>query len=303
MTDTTLTDLTFLENEEQTRAYIHLVTPLIQKAVRDAAGDFASHEEVSQVGNRVGEVVAEQLLRRVSERFDELTDAQELWQKEFERKNEERLATLATKEELSGVTLSGAENTTKIIAMEAAHDERLKALEKESKEFKNTDAQRVKEIGDIKASAAKTADNAEKTSQAVIRLIDQYKTRNEDVDRELHVLKITQAKNVEDLLRVESEMRTIDMIGRDIEGRVMQSMTAIDKALFGDPQKNISGVIADVKTVRDDMWWILWTGRHPRVLLTIIGAAYVLFLIVTAFILGRPEIVAQFIPGAASTRP
>lgn len=128
----------------------------------------------------------------VNKRFDELDTAAETRHSEFVRQTEARFALTATKEELSGVVKSGAENTERISKLEASTDARLKLLEEEGQRLKANDQRRGQEIGEIKASADKTADNAQKTSEAVIELVGQFKTWRTDTDREIGGIKDAQ---------------------------------------------------------------------------------------------------------------
>lgn len=169
----------------------------------------------------------DQITTIVNRRFDELDSATEARHSEFVKQTEERFASTATKEELAGVTKAGAENTGRIDRLEASTDARLKLLEDGIKALNESDKQHKQEIKDIKLSATKTADNAQKTSEAVMGLIDKFEQWKAESTRELNAVKDAQKADEKALRNTQEDVLSNRAELNDIKTTVA---TETDKA-------------------------------------------------------------------------
>jgi hypothetical protein len=161
-------------------------------------------------------------------------------------------------------------------------DDSVKSVADSVKRVDSTFAQFIarseKRIDKIEANASTVARDVARTGKLIGDLEDQ---RNEDI---------------KEVRRIEGVVSRESNIVRDIEGRVILNMTQMNVALYGDEKEKEPGLVADMKTLKSGLWWQAWIGTNPRKAFLLAGAAYVVFLIVTAFVLNRPEIVAQMIP-------
>ena len=190
-------------NEERKDLIREIVSAVLAQAVpklrSELSGDYVSRDEIQE--SWIGTITD-----TLNTRLDKIEEDGERRHGEFVKKYESRFELTATKEELSGVTKAGAENTERIGKLEASTEARLKLLEEDNKALKANDLQRAHEVTEIKASASKTADNAEKTSEAVIKLIGEFKAQKENVDREIAALKDSQKSDVKEIRDVKEDV-------------------------------------------------------------------------------------------------
>lgn len=241
----------------------------------------------------------DQITEIVNRRFDELDSASEQRHDEFVKQTETRLSQVATKEELRGVTKAGADNTGRIDKLEAATDARLKLLEDGFKSLNESDKQHKKDIKNIGDSATSTAQNAQKTSEAVISLIGQFKTWRTDTDREITSLKDKQAVDEkalrlaqEDMLSNRAElndMKTTLATETDrARNRVISIADKVDGALnvqhaheekleaLAAQQSRVNAVLANIEWVIGSVRW-LFKERRGNVVLALLLSFFVGF--------------------------
>lgn len=162
-----------------------VITRIIPEVKSSLSADYPNRIEVQ-------ETLVTALTGILNQRFDELDTESEARHNAFVQQIEARFAMTATKEELAGVVKSGAENTERLTKLEASTEARLKLLEDENKALKTSDKHRAAEVARIEASAEKTAQNAQKTSEAVIELASLFKAQKVETDRELNAVKDAQ---------------------------------------------------------------------------------------------------------------
>lgn len=207
MESTTASDLSALLVEDNRRELTELLKPLVEAAVNSA--------------------FSETIMGQFGKWFDDLTKTQQEWRDEFVKANEERIASLATKEELTGAVKSGAENTERIAKTEA----RLTRLEADFKTLMDTDKKRSAEISEIKSSASITATNALKTSEAVNDLVSQFKSWRTDTDREVTAIKDAQKVDEKAIREAQEDILNTRSIVNDAQLTVAtQTQKALAKA-------------------------------------------------------------------------
>jgi chromosome segregation ATPase len=227
MESTTASDLSALLVEDNRRELTELLKPLVEAAVSSAFN--------ATIMNKFGDW------------FDALTKTQQEWRDEFVKANEERIASLATKDELTGVIKSGAENTERLAKTEA----RLTRLEADFKTLMETDKKRSAEISEIKSSASITATNAQKTSEAVVDLIGQFKSWRADTDREVNAMKDAQKADQKAIREAQEDILNTRSIVNDAQLTVA---TQTEKAL------NKAAALADKVTGLDESHRALHTA-------------------------------------------
>jgi hypothetical protein len=175
--------------------------------VQGKIGDFATHDEVTSVGDKIGGMVSEALLRRVGERFDQESSARIAWQEEIDRKYEARFAALAPLETVERISQTAVLSAAHVTRLEAAHNERLSAVEAAVSELRSTQKDQVKSIGDIRADTDKIAKNAEMMNRTFTESIKREEQRAQDVGRDLNALKDDATQTEKELREMQDDMR------------------------------------------------------------------------------------------------
>lgn len=316
MSEPTQTDLSFLENDDQTTIYIQLVTPLIQAAVRSETAPNNEaitrlvETELHKVRTDVAAVntsaldlqatVKQQQIALQRQMDDQLRN----WNAEDAR----RYAAFEQRYEQLGAMVLESQNRSiqnekEIAALKATSDQRYEQMQKEITSIRR----------DIDVNVKSVSDSARRMDSTFAKFIEKSDKRIDKIEANASVVArdvVRAGKAIEDIheqrgvdikevRRIEGIVNTESRIVRDIEGRVILDMTRMNAALYGDEKEKEPGLVADMKTVKRGLWWQTWIGIHPYKSILIAGAMYVAFLIVTAFVLNRPEIVARMIlPGS-----
>lgn len=195
------------------------------------------------------------------------------------------------------------ENETHIAAIKADTDARIKNLEARMSKLEDVQKAQSENITTMTRNTEAIRNSVQTLSNTVIEQIDRDKRRQEEIDREINAVKDTLDDHAARTRVIDNDLRRESGIIRDIEGRVSLTMTSVQTALYGDEKEKRSGLVADMATLNSGLWWQAWMGRHPYLTLQMIGAAYVIGLIVLAFIIGRPEIIAAMIPAPIQSKP
>lgn len=220
MENATETDLTFLQNEETIRAFMHLVEPLIKAAVADAllqheestralvqsevatqTQDFATREYVMQIGKEIGEAAAAPLIagqtklqQQVTDHLTELSQETERQWQEFNR-------------EIVAVRTMATESQKQIGELKAGYDATLDSLDKRL----------TKAETDIKTGVAEVVKNTTTLSRAVGQWLGESRKQKEITDKEIQTLKTSLSETREDVLNQRSD---VDGLRGDIATKV-----------------------------------------------------------------------------------
>lgn len=266
--------------------------------LQTALGEFASQSDLEMIMEKAVSTAAGVAAGVASDSVRALRESQDIHQEEQRQKVQTfidemraRMNTFATLEQVDSLRTTMEDTHRHFESITGAHGEALDTLKIRVDRLETSTNN---SIDAIRADTKSIKDNAQKTSEAVVDLINQYQKREKQVDRELENLKDTQDADVKNLRRVEAESRSLDMIIRDIDERVRGTMTRIDNALFGDVKAKTAGLVADMGALQASL-------RIPALLFgTKIGRvvgipAIYLF---TVYWLQHPELFAQLNPFA-----
>lgn len=308
MSDTaaTVTDLEqeLLQREESARTIIGIVTPLFETMLGDAlspVGDlvkfaeelriardelqtvkatYATRDDVKTIGQDIGKAIGIPLQTSIDGHLRGLTEEDAKRHNEFnQRIGETHALTLRNEQRIIAV-----ENTT--ATQIRTLEERLTKLEQKTSE----------NIHSIRRDTESVRNSATVLHNSVIQFINANKEYQAQTTSRIESLDQEQQQQQKRIDRNESVLQSESNIIRDIDGRVRDGMTRIEGALFGDAKEKKPGLVADMGTLKSGLWWQSWIGKHPRIALAAATTAYVIFLIVTAVILQRPEIIQKMIP-------
>lgn len=229
--------------------------------LQNALGEFVSQADLEQIVDKavdkaastaagVAAGVASDSVRVLRESQDTFQDEQRQKVQSFIDEMRGRMDTFATVVQVDGLRTTMQDTHRHFESITGAHGEALDTLKKRVEKLETSTNN---SISAIRADTKKMADNAEKTSLAVLDLIKTNEKREKEVDREIEALKDGQDADVKNLRRAESEMRTLDMIIRDIDERVRGTITRIENALFGDLKAKTAGLVADMSALQSSL--------------------------------------------------
>lgn len=293
MTEPTETDLTFLENEEQTRIYIQLVTPLIQAAVRSETApnnqaitslvQTELHNVRTQVTSATDDVLAlqaalrqqlEEQRNQLAEQRRQLDDTLKNWNAEDERRYAafdqrfEKIQTLVYAAEQRGI-----ETEKRLAVVEETTGQRLLQLESRLTKAEDT----------ISTSVAKVARDSATMSRLVSQWLTENKRKEEKNEQEFRRLEREFQERQEDVgnLRADvdglrgdiaTKVTTTDLKVKHIEVQVIevkQHQTNHQAQLI-----ELSGSFAQFQIQLKSAMWLLntWGGRAVLItVLTLLG--------------------------------
>lgn len=319
--DSTEADLSFLQQEENRQELMLVMKPLINAAVHDSMSNLASHEEVAQVGEQIGNTIADRMATKFGEWFDKLADAQQERFDSFVTLWDERIVTLATKEELAGVVAAGAENTVKIAALETAHEVKFNNLrtthEDSRRHFESMTGAHGEAIAELKSRLDKHEKRTEENIQSIkastanidtrtlvmqssiLEFIEANKTHREATASRIDILDVARQEQQRDMERMEQRVVTEGTIVRDIDERVRGSQARIEAALFGSEKEKTPGLVATMTALQRGLYFqtLLFGTRVGRgVLAGMVALLVIIAAMLSAVILGRPDLIFQYFP-------
>lgn len=261
-----------------------------------ALSDFATQSDLDTMVDKV----ADRAFQRFSGAIDDLKASQERFQNEqrdkvdgFITEVRAKLDTLAPIEKVEALRTTVESNYREFTGAVASLTADVTNLKDQHQRYeKKTD----ENIGSIKASTKNIDDRTNVIQNSVMQFIDASKEHQAATRSRIDGVEDVLKSQKQDIEKLEGRVDTETTIVRDVDTRVQAGMTRIDNALYGDAKEKKPGLIADMTTLKAGLGWQSWIGHHLKTSFLIAGALYVVFLIFTAFILGRPEIVAQMIP-------
>lgn len=266
--------------------------------LQTALGEFASQSDLEKIVEKAASTAAGVAAGVASDSVRALRESQDTHQEEQRQKVQSfidemrgRMDTFATIADVSNLRTTMEDTHRHFESITGAHGEALDTLKKRVEKLETSTNN---SIGAIRADTRSIKDNAQKTSEAVVRLIDQYEKREKEVDREIETLKDTQDADIKNLRLFESETRSLDRIIRDVDERVRVAMTRIENALFGDLKAKTAGLVADMGALQSSL-------RIPSLLFgTKIGrmAGIPAIYLFTVYWLQHPELFAHLNPFA-----
>lgn len=331
MSNTTLTELEqeLAQREESAHTILSLVAPALEElkkateALEAAAAQYVTRTEVQTT-------LVDGITDVVNRRFDELDKAGEERHALLVEQTEARFALTATKEELSGVQLAGAENSASITAIKASQETWQAAIEARVARLESNQRQQATNIKVMSQNTASMKEAVEAMQHTFTDTLERDAKRQTEVDRELALSKEVQAKLTETqtkdgkaLRDMESAVRGAVDLAENVDSLAARNYQALNFAIAGNKDTKTPGLVDQVdnlvretrtqiaemreeqkrvKTRQDkideDTWWLTTIGRHPYRAASTVATVVVLVLITIAGIFGRPDIVEAIVRGA-----
>lgn len=267
--------------------------------VTTALSGFATQEDLDTMVKKVADGAVEAARNAITD----LRNEQERWQTEqrdkldvFITEVRSKLNTFAPLSTVESLRTTVEDSHRHFVAITGGHGEAIAGLKDRLDKFER---QTNTSVESIKASTTNIDTRTNVMQNSIMEFIASNKEHRSATKERIDFLSESHQDHKSDLDKVKSEQHVQDMIVRDVEGRVMQGMKRIDGALFGAGDKDKPGyqpgLVAEMTGLKSGLAPFAFLGRHPRWLIMGAGAAYVIFLIVTALILQRPEIVSAII--------
>lgn len=316
MSNTTLTELEqeLAQREESAHTILSLVAPALEElrkateALEAAAAQYVTRTEVQTT-------LVDGITDVVNRRFDELDKAGEERHALLVEQTEARFALTATKEELSGVQLAGAENSASITAIKASQETWQAAMEARVVRLESGQRKQAANIEKISQNTTGIKDAVEAMQHTFTETLERDTKRQAEVDRELALVKEAQTKTAEAQVKdskaisdLESAVRGAVDLAENVDSLAARNYQALNFAITGNKETKTPGLVDQMATLnnaqrllnekQDTLYrglnWLTFLGTRRGFL--VIGVSYVAFLILTSFLLGRPDIVAGFLP-------
>lgn len=270
-------------------------------AVTGAMDDFATKEQVNERVKEFGDGAKKELKEGLDTYLDGLNKENARRQEVFDQQVQKVLALAQAAEARSIATQN------EIAEMKGAYEQRFGQIEKNIDTMKRDIDSNVRSVAE---SARRTDESAKRMDATFAKFVDKSEKRIDKIEQNASTVArdVTRAykliddieeargEDVKEVRRIEALVKRDSEIVRNVEQNVILDMTRMNIALYGDVKEKEPGMVADVKSLKSGLWWQAWIGTHPYKAILIAGGLYVAFLIVTAFVLNRPEIVARMIP-------
>jgi len=301
--DSTTLDALNEERTELVRRTTHeLLAQLPGRLRSELAADFVTRAEFE-------ERMLKSITDTLNTRLDKIEEDQEGRFEAFVKRYEQRFETVATKDELTGVQKSGAENTASISRLEAKFDAQLAAHDKRLNKVEDIQTQQAANIEQMTGNIATMTQNTESIRQSVQtmnntvleeierdrkrqteidRQHEQLKEADKDADRRLHTLSAVQDADRERLQGVQDEVNTLYADITDQRGRIVEALAPMQLVINGDRDKDIPGMHERMAQLERGLSVAIFFLANPigRILL-----AALVFLMIE-----RPDIIGAILP-------
>lgn len=243
-------------------------------ALRSLLGEFVTRKELQTT-------LLDSITGQLTTRLDEIDSAGEQRHNEFVRHYEQRLETLATKEEVSGIIAASAENAQRLTKLEATSETRLSALEKRADHTEEIQRKQTENIQAMSQNTSSIKDAVQAIERTYLESMERDKKRQADVDRELTSLKDAQAQDTKDIGAIRGQVSSLDSDVNGLRGDLGATVRPMHDTVYElKPQvanlttRMVSAekTLGYVERVASGLLWLFKT-RAGNVVLAAIGAA------------------------------
>lgn len=268
-------------------------------AVTDVMDDFATKEQVNDRIREFGEGAKKELKQGLDDYLNNLNQENARRQEMFDQQVQQVLVLAQAADTRSIATQN------EIAEMKGAYEQRFTQIEGQialmRRDIDDNVTKMVAAANRMDTTFSTFVTNYERKTEKVEQDIKRLSKEAETTDRAIEDIRELRNEDYKEIRRIDGRVSSELGIVQDIDGRVRVSMERMENALYGDTKEKTPGLVADMTALKSGLAWQTMIGRHPRITLMVAGAAYVLFLIVTAFVLNRPEIVARMIPAGSGS--
>lgn len=202
------------------------------EAMRSLLGQYVTREELQTK-------LLDSITNQLTTRLDGIDSAGEKRHSEFVQHYEQRLETLATKEEVSGMIAASAENAGRLTRLEATSETRLLALEKRVDQTEGIQKKQAENIQSMSRNTTSIKDSVEQMQRTYTQAMELDKKRQQDVDRDMTSLKDADAQHVKDTGAMRLQVSGLDSGVNALRGDVAEAQQA-------------QAVVTELKTKQDD---------------------------------------------------
>jgi len=282
MSDTTFDALTQQREE--------LVNDMVRELKNFLSTQFVTRTEVK-------ETLLDTITDTLNSRLDTIEEDSLKRHVEMVRQFESRFEQTATKEELAGVTKSGAENTERISKLESSSHTQIAALEKRLDKVEDIQRKQTENIQTMTTNTDSIRQSVQTMQNTVLEEIERDKKRQLEVDRQitgLHDADTEQTRQINqiastqdkdrDLIRgVQQEVGNIWSDLSDQRARIVETLAPMQQAV-----KDIPGMNQRVTRIESGLSVAIFFLSNP------VGRFFLAMLILA--MVQRPDIIGAVLP-------
>lgn len=261
MSDTTYDTLSE-ERESLIREIVSAVFVQAMPKIESALAEkFVTRDEIQHT-------LLDSLTNQVSERFDELDKVGESRHAEFVKHYEQRLETMATREEVAGIIAASSENAQRLTVLEATAETRLTRLEKRADQTEEIQRKQTESIQSMTQNTASIKDAVQAMERTYLQAMELDRKRQQDVDREITSLKDAQAQDTKDISAIRGQVSGLDSGVNALRGDVAvvhqaQAMVAEVKSKQDNHDERLAKAEQTVIKLDTSIGSFLWFFNNP----------------------------------------